>query len=564
MKNRKTLFQSLLTALAVTGIVCNPNLAAHAATSASINGHPVVVDAQSKLLTWMTPSANAYDNFLRQRWNFIKTKVPMAPGPAPRSSYPLYFFYDGFKTTSSIIEPDNWMNDVGEKVPNWFESARLYYAYTGDASVMQLAMDLIDYSLEHGTSASNFAWPNFPYTTTNPGDTEFRGFTSAGRFVLHEIQVDHAAEMGLTYFRAYLYSGNAKYLTAATNVADVLASKVRVGTATKSVWPYRVVMSTGAITSEYGANWTGAYMLLYSLIKANVGNVTAYQNARTAAKNFILQYPMVSGYWTDGHSDTNINSTTYKSNLSKSNAALYILDNPSFDPNFTTNIPALIKWTETYFVNRTAPGEPANDWGANVVGEQDGFLHKMDYQTARYAAEAAKWYAYSGDAAYKEKAFRSLNWVTYTNDSQGRANESPYSSIDTWFSDCYGEGPRMFYQVFGAIPEWAPPRVNHILYSQGILKNVSYTSTQVQYSSTDTDGVEYLRLAFSPTAISVAGVALSQRTDLKAEGYTLRDLGQGDYALSIRRQRTGTVSVLGGGSTPPLIKPAAPSNLIVK
>ena len=89
------------------------------------------------------------------------------------------------------------MNDVGEKIPNWFESARLYYAYTGDREVMTIAKNLADYTLEHGTSPSSFSWPNFPYTTTNAGDTEFRGFTSAKRFSLHEIQVDHAGEIGL-------------------------------------------------------------------------------------------------------------------------------------------------------------------------------------------------------------------------------------------------------------------------------------------------------------------------------------------------------------------------------
>jgi hypothetical protein len=122
----------------------------------------------------------------------------MSPGPAPRSSYPIYYFYNGYVTASPTIQPDLWMNDVGEKIPNWFESARLYYAYTGDASVMTIAKGLVDYALAHGTSPSTFAWPNFPYTTTNAGDLEFRGFTESGRFALHEIQVDHAAEIGLT------------------------------------------------------------------------------------------------------------------------------------------------------------------------------------------------------------------------------------------------------------------------------------------------------------------------------------------------------------------------------
>ena len=535
------------------------------AQSTSINGHTVVLDGQQKIVTWMTPAATAFDRFLDQRWSFIKTGVPMSPGPAPRSSYPQYYFYDGYPPGTGPIQPDTWMNDVGEKIPNWFESARLYYAYTGDASVMQIATGLVDYALAHGTSPSTFAWPYFPYTTTNAGDTEFRGFTSAGRFALHEIQVDHAGDMGLTYYRMYLYTGDAKYLTAAQHVADVLASKARTGTATQSVWPYRVVMDSGNVTAQYGANWIGAYTLLDRLVQANIGNVAAYASARDKARAFILSYPMVTGYWTDGHSDNAINSNTYRSNMSKSNAALYILDNPDFDPDWRTHIPQLLTWTETYFVTRRVSGEPASDWGANIVGEQDSFLHKMDYMTARYAAENAKWYAASGDAVSKEKAFRSLSWVTYTNDSNGRANESPYSSIATWWSDCYGEGPRMFYHAFAAVPEWAPPGEDHILYSQGVLRNVSYAAGQVKYTPTDTGGIEYLRLTFLPTTISVGGVVLSEASDLSGEGYTVRSLGGGDYAVNVRRMRSGAVVV---GSAPtalpaPTGLSAAPGNGLV-
>jgi hypothetical protein len=510
--------------------------------STSLNGHAVVLDGQQKIVTWMTPSSTAFDRFLDLRWNFVKAGVPMSPGPAPRSSHPLYYFFNGYVTNEPTIEPDWWMNDVGEKIPNWFESARLYYAYTGDASVMGIAGGLVDYAIGHGTSASTFPWPNFPYTTTNAGDTEFRGFT--GRFALHEIQVDHAGDMGLTYYRMYLYTGDGKYLTAARNVADVLAAKARTGTATQSVWPYRVVMSTGTITAQYGANWIGAYALLDALVHAGIGDVAAYQAAKDKARAFILAYPMVTGYWTDGHTDNAIDSNTYRSNLSKSNAALYILDNPDFDPGWRAHIPQLIQWTETYFVSRTTGGEPATEWGANIVGEQDVFLYKMDYQTARYAAENAKWYAASGDASAREKAYRALSWVTYCSNASGRATEMPYTtSIATWFSDCYGEAPRMFYHVFAAIPEWAPPGEDHILYSQGVLRDVAYAAGQVSYAPTDGDGTEYLRLTFSPASVTVGGVPLALRTDLAAEGYTVRSLGGGDYAVNVRRLRPGPVVV---------------------
>ncbi len=212
--------------------------------------------------------------------------------------------------------------------------------------------------------------------------------------------------------------------------------------------------------------------------------------------------------------------------------------------DFKTNLPKLIKWTEEFFVFRCVPGEPAMQWGANIVGEQDIFLPKMDYQTARYAAECARWYAVSGDETYREKAYRSLNWVTYCNDSDGMAFESPLSkNVKSWWSDCYGECPRMFYHVFAAVPEWAPPGENHILYSEGILKNVSYQVRKVEYTSTENNGTEFLRLAFKPEIITINGKKISLRQDLTEEGYLLKDLGHGDFALTIRHYDAGDINI---------------------
>lgn len=496
--------------------------------------HNVVLDEQDKLLPWFSPQENAYDHFLHLRWDFIKNRVPQSPGPSPRSNYPQYYFYCAFKDSNNLLLPDYWMNDIGEKIPNWFESARLYYAYTGDTSIMTLVTDFVDYAIEHGTSNADFEWPYFPYTATNAGDTLFRGFTSAKRFALHEIQVDHAGEMGLTYFRMYLFTKNEKYLTAALHVADVLAKKAKQGNADNSVWPYRVIMDNGTITSAYGANWTGCYMLFDHLIKARAGNVNSYIQAREKVADFILQYPMKTGYWTDGHSDTDVNSNTYKSNLSASNTALCLFDYPALDPEWMNDIPMLIKWTEDNFIFRTAPGEPSTMWGANIVGEQDIYNHKMDYQTARYAATCARWYAVSGDESYKEKAYRSLNWVTYCNDSTGKAFESPVSKgINSWWSDCYGECPRMFYHAFAGIPEWAPPAEDHILYSEGILNNVKYLNDEVRYSSTVDNATIYLRLSFKPATVTLNGSLISPGKD-ETDSYVLRKLGKGDYALTLK------------------------------
>ena len=508
------------------------------------NGHQVILDNQNKIIPWSVPVEKAYDHFLRLRWDFIKSKVPACPGPPPRSSYPQYYFYCAFWDKHGVLEPDTWMNDLGEKIPNWFESARLYYAYSGDSSVMTIVKKLMDYTIAHGTSPSTFAWPNFPYTTTNAGDMEFRGFTSGKRFALNEIQVGYAGDMGWVYYRMFLYNGDKRYLTAALNVADTLARNVRTGTSTQSVWPERVIMDSGKVTAEYGAHWIGCYTLLDELIKANLGNVKAYENARAKARDFLLQYPLKTGYWADGHTDVAELTNTYKSNTAASNFILAVFDDPGLDPDWRADVPRLIKWTDDNFVFRRAPGEPATQWGANIVGEQDSFLPKMDYQTSRYAAECARWYAISGDEAYKEKAYRSLNWVTYCNKPDGEAFESPVSKdISNWWSDCYGECPRMFYAAFAGVPEFAPPRENHILYSLAVLKDVSYGARKIQYSATEREGREYLRLSFRPGSVKLNRVRLPLRSDLSSQGYTLRDLGHGDYALNLKRMKAGIVTI---------------------
>jgi len=510
----------------------------------SVATHKVLLDSQSKIISWIQPQSTAYDRFLRDRWNFIFNAVPNSPGPPPRSNYPQYYFYCAYKDQQMI--PDTWMNDVGEKIPNWFESARLFYQYTGDIRAMKIIQNMAMYAIDHGTSPANFKWPDFPFTTTNAGDTLFRGFTNAkvNSLVLYEVQVDHAGDMGLTYYKLFLFTGIEKFKIAAIHVADALARYAHEGTSKQSVWPYRVITKNGKVTAPYGANWMGCYTLFDELSRAHVGNTNAYRQAMLKAKKFILQYPMQTGYWTDGHTDTDIKSDTYKSNMSASNATLYMLDHPEFDSAFSSDIPALIQWTEKNFINHCAPGEPANQWGANIVGEQDSFLVKMDYQTARYAAECAGWYALSGDSAYKEKAYRALNWVTYCSDSLGMAFESPLSSgITSWWSDCYGEGPRMFYHALASVPEWAPAGTDHILYSEGVLKNVSYKKMSVQYLPASNSGLEFIKLSFKPSLITIGQIKLEEASGLSKQGYLLKKLHDGDYSLTIRRSQPGPVSI---------------------
>jgi hypothetical protein len=126
------------------------------------------------------------------------------------------------------------------------------------------------------------------------------------------------------------------------------------------------------------------------------------------------------------------------------------------------------------------------------------------------------------------------------------AFESPVSkNINSWWSDCYGECPRMFYHAFAAVPEWAPPGENHILYSEGILKDVSYDDRKVEYTATTGNGTEYLRLNFKPVKVALDGAEVGRSDNQGGNAYTLRRMGKGDYALTIRHNKSCRVEISG-------------------
>ena len=393
--------------------------------------------------------------------------------------------------------------------------------------------------MEHGIAPADFTWPDFPYTTTNAGDLDFRGFTT--RFALHDLHVDHAGDLGSTYYKMYLLFNDEKYGTAAVKVANVLADKVRAGSDTISPWPYIVNAKTGNVVSHYGTNWFGCIRLFDMLIADGKGRVGDYKRALKMVKDWLFRYPFTNGKWVDGHTDTYVTGTTNLSNLSASNAALYVSDHTSFSPAWKEILPSLIKWTEDNFVFKSAKGEPSQFWGANIVSEQVAFMPKMDYQTARYAAQCAKWYSRGGGSDYREKAFRSLNFVTYCNDSVGKAFESPFSKgVNSWWSDSYGECPIMFYHALSAIPEWAPVQEDHILYSSGVLKEVAYDKQSVSYYATENTGTEYLKLSYKPSSITLNGKQIFP-SKKKGSPVKVKPLAGGDYYVVIERLQKGAV-----------------------
>jgi len=215
------------------------------------------------------------------------------------------------------------------------------------------------------------------------------------------------------------------------------------------------------------------------------------------------------------------------------------------DPNFSTTIPSLLNWSETNLVDISTSdglyGSTGVYLGAHVPGEQRAYTPRMGYQAARLGAVYGRWYLTSGNATHKDIAYRNLNYNTYMMASNGMAADGPTVAVGNWFGDCYGEAARMYFHGMAGLPEYAPPGENHILYSRATLKNVAYGSSIIQYTPANGDGIEFLRVAFLPSSVTVGGVAIGSRGDTNAQGYVISSLGGGDYAVKVRRTSPGTV-----------------------
>lgn len=508
----------------------------------TLNGRRVVLDAQGKLLSWVTPQEKAYDRVMRLAWDFLLKSVPVESNGL--KSYFAYCCIDQ-KTFHGTAWPHNPAGVYAMLV----DSASAYYAYSGDRAVVELVQSLLDYQLAYGTTPSHWPWGSVPYASSDHSATEYRG---AHDFLYDRkmpgrgdgygvIEPDKVGELGYGYLRFYELTGEGRYREAALACADALARHVRPGDATHSPWPFRVYAETNVAREEYSANVIGPIRLFDELVRLNLGDVPAYRQARQVAWKWMMDYPMGNNLWATYFEDVSIFDKPENFNqYSALETARYIMLHPEYDPEWQTHVPKIIQWVEKTFVV-DIPKEPAVQFGANAVSEQIHYMPKMGSHTSRYASINALWYEKTGDAAAKEKAFRSFNWATYMCHENGVVNVGP-NEQSVWFSDGYGDYIRHFMAGLGSVPEWAPPEESHLLRSTSIVRSTSYLPEEVNYQTFDADSTQVLRLNFIPRRVTADGKELAKRSDLATPGWTFDERQR---VLRVRHEGSHNLRVVG-------------------
>lgn len=478
-----------------------------------LNRHRVVLDDHGKIISWVEPRDKAYTEVTRRAWNFLLNDVPIEK--------------NGLKTfyTYCCMDMDGqhgteWAHNPASLYASLVDSATAWYAFSADGRVIDLVRGLLDYQLAHGTTPGAWKWSRVPYASSSHSDTEYRGANDRqynpeldaigdGYGV---IEPDKVGELGLGYLKFWMATGDTKYRDAALACADALAKNVREGMWSQSPWPFRVYAETGYVREDYSANVIGPIKLLDELVRLKLGDYAAYQRTREMAWNWLMKFPMKDGYWSAYFED--VSWQRFPNNLnqySPMETSRYIMQHPELDPDWRTHVPALIDYVEKHFVI-DIPNEPAVQWGANAVSEQVADMNKMGSHTARYASINAMWYELTGDAAAKEKAFRSFNWASYMCRDNGVVNVGPVDQ-SLWFSDGYGDYIRHFMAGMGAVPEWAPAHENHLLRSTSIVTSVVYDPDAVRYKTFDKESREVLRLTFTPRTLMAGSQPLRRGVD---------------------------------------------------
>jgi Malectin domain len=120
------------------------------------------------------------------------------------------------------------------------------------------------------------------------------------------------------------------------------------------------------------------------------------------------------------------------------------------------------------------------------------------------------------------------------------------------WSELIGFGPILLgLEIMGWLPEMmAPARENHLVRSSAIVNRMVYDKGRIEYTTFDApvNTVDVLRLAFAPRSVIADGKALQSRSNLAANGYSVRKLTGGDCIVSIRRD--GAKSVVLTGNDP--------------
>jgi hypothetical protein len=523
----------------------------HAATNLpAYYAHPVVYDPHGVIAPWYRGLNGQMDERVKIAVNVLK-RYPWVERPKAVMAAPdfVYNSHWSIKADGTILIPPttDWMcGDLCQRAWSTIKGLTAYYQYSGDPIAFIYIPLTVDYILDYGLTDANAAWPLFPISTPTKGKA-YGKCDPSGRN-----QLDLCAITGIEVLRAHKLTGNARYLKMAQQWGDVFAAKCQFANPAVSPWNRYVDPSVVGWSDVLTGTTAVIVDFLDDLINAGyTGRDGGIVKARDAGRRF-LNEQMFPAWW--------VNDTWGRTYWDWDNPMIcgmasmcadHFMKYPEAYPNWRTDLRNVLSlvWNRNG-ADPTSHGDVySGAWAFPESAVCCGTSLSYNQYTAgptliRYGVLADSEWA-------REIGRRMMIMATYDSLPNGVVKDGLLGdSVATgeWSNLAH---PWPLCQVMEAMAwlpgEFGPNRENHLMRSTSVVNEVKYEKGRISYRTFDAlRGVqEVLRLAFRPASIKADDQRLEQRHDLKANGFTVQPLSNGDCIVTIRHDGANSVAVEG-------------------
>ena len=468
------------------------------------------------------------------------------------AAYPDYVFSGHWQITSNGVilpqTPSDWDNgDIGQRSTSVLMGLVDYYRYSGDPAAIAHLTYMGDFLLDYCQTPPDHPWPSFLISVPVKGKAYWKCSTNG------MIQLDISANMGQGLLRAYQLTGNRRWFDAAKHWGDLLAARCNLDPnadpwpryANPETAPWKDNKQTGGVTMILA--------FLDELIRLGyTGEGGQLLKAREAGLRYVRDRLLPAWtvddtwarYFWDWPNPTQNCSTT-------ADAAGYLISHPRDFPNWRNDARNIL----TLFLNHSsAAPESGGDVfnGAWAYPESSSCCGRsLWYAPLLVGGTMAQYGVEANDAWMRELAYRQMILQTYDVHETGVTEDNIDGGIivnGSWLNIAHPLPLRWVLTAISWLPEeLGASRENHIVRSSAVVDSVRYGAGRIEYSTFDAppETMEVLRLSFAPREITADGHALRPRHDLKANGYTVRKLANGDTIVQVRHDGARRVTVAG-------------------
>ncbi|MBP7935166.1 MAG: hypothetical protein KA354_11015 [Phycisphaerae bacterium] len=519
--------------------------------------HEAVEDANGVIAPWYRGQNGQCDFRVRVAAETLK-RYPWTDARKAPAALPEFVFSGRWQIkpdgTITIPELKDWDNgDLGQRASYVLGGLVDYYRYTGDGAAIGLITCQADALLDYALTPKDHPWPEFPITVPVKGKPY--GQADATGF----IQLDIAAEIGISLVRAAQLTGNERYMAAAKHWGDLLAEK-RLREPGMNPWP-RYANPEDVLWEDIATGGVAFILEFFDvLIRAGyTGKDNSIVQAREAGVAYLRDVLLPN--WL-GHDTWGRNYWDWPCDVQVENVtefvARYLMEHPEEFPNWKTDARNVM----TLFINRTCTATDSRGdtyHGAWAYPESSTCCGRsLWYGPMELAFVYGMYGQLAGSEWGREMCRRQILLATY----DGRETGVVEDNLDggaivagDWFKIAQ---PMTLKHCLAAMA-WMPDvlgasRENHIMRSSSVVTEVAYGSGVVMYKTHDAppETIDTLRLAFKPENVRVGPASstrpLASREDLGENGYTVRPLPDGDFILAVRHDGERNVYIKGNES----------------